>query len=134
MVRLRPRVIILRLLPISVPVVAKDFGMKLGCFILALFAVFTVSCTACNGGGDGASNGTADLPELELRLPLDTDVPTLDPAHMVDVTSFGVASQIFGRLVRFDENVKLENEMAESYQVSPDGNCQIRYWPRLISP
>ena len=120
-VRLHPRVIILRLLSISVPVVAKDFGMKLGYAILALFAVFAVSCTACDGGGDGASNGTADLPELELRLPLDTDVPTLDPAHMVDVTSFGVASQIFGRLVRFDENVKLENEMAESYQVSQDG-------------
>jgi ABC-type transport system substrate-binding protein len=95
--------------------------MKLGCFVLALFALFAVSCSACNGEKNGGSNGAQDLPELEIRLPLDTDVPTLDPAHMVDITSFAVASQIFGRLVRFDENVKLQNEMADSYSVLPDG-------------
>ncbi len=93
--------------------------MRGSLLVLIVFVLFSVSCSAC---GDNETNGTDSNDQmLEIRLPLDTDVPTLDPAHMVDITSFAVASQIYGRLVRFDDNVRLQNEMAESYNVSPDG-------------
>ncbi len=90
--------------------------------VSALCLIALAGCKPKNGGGGG--NGDAAI--HEIRIPLDTDVPTLDPAHMVDITSFAVGSQIFSRLVRFDENVKLQMELAENYTVSSD-NLMITF-------
>lgn len=94
--------------------------MKTLLFSLLTLAAGLFALAGCkqkpeNGGGNGDAAAVH-----EIRIPLDTDVPTLDPAHMVDVTSFAVGSQIFSRLVRFDENVKLQMELAENYTVSSD--------------
>lgn len=56
-----------------------------------------------------------------LRLPLDTDALTLDPIHITDVRSKAVARQIYSTLVRFDKDLRLVPDLAESWDVSPDG-------------
>jgi len=99
--------------------------MKNAFFIFFACVLVCLLFGSCNKNGAVPGNST-DFVSDELRLPLDTAVPTLDPAHMTDVTSFAVATQLFGRLVRFDENVKLQPEMAENYSTSPDG-CVVTF-------
>ncbi len=57
---------------------------------------------------------------MTLRLPLDSDVPTLDPIHITDVRSAAVARQIFSTLVRYDKDLKLVPDAAEKWEVSDD--------------
>ncbi|MEP0814363.1 MAG: ABC transporter substrate-binding protein [bacterium] len=99
--------------------------LKLACSLLA--ALLLMVLAACPNKKNATSLNGNNKMEAELRLPLDTDVPTLDPAHMVDVTSFAVGSQIFGRLVRFDENVNLKPDLAESIPVATDGGKLITF-------
>ncbi len=46
---------------------------------------------------------------------------TLDPALIVDVTGGLIAAKIFNGLVRLDENLEVIPDLAESWNVSPDG-------------
>ncbi len=48
------------------------------------------------------------------------DPPSLDPALIGDVTSAFVARQIFSGLVRLDENLDVQPDLAESWQISDD--------------
>ena len=93
--------------------------MRIAIISLLVFASALLALSGCKPKSNGG-NGVEGAAIREIRIPLDTDVPTLDPAHMVDIYSFGVGSQIFSRLVRFDQNVKLQHELAESHSVSSD--------------
>jgi len=55
-----------------------------------------------------------------LVLRLRGDVSTLDPAYIVDVSGGTVAAKLFNGLVRFDENNRLQPDLAERWEVSPD--------------
>ncbi len=55
-----------------------------------------------------------------IRLPLNSDIPTLDPIHIIDVRSAAVARQIFSTLIRFDSELRLIPDVAESWEVSED--------------
>ncbi len=46
---------------------------------------------------------------------------TLDPIHIIDVRSSAVARQIYSTLVRFDKDLQLVPDLAENWDVSPDG-------------
>ncbi len=56
-----------------------------------------------------------------LYLRLSSDPSTLDPAHIVDVAGGSIAAKLFNGLVRFDENANFVPDIAESYDISPDG-------------
>src|SRR5574341_578681 len=93
-----------------------------------------VLVSALSGGGDGEqtenTNGngedtspTPDLPdrvEGELRL-VGADPITLDPACASDAGSAEYIVEIFSGLVSFDKDLNLIPDVAESFQVSPDG-------------
>jgi len=68
---------------------------------------------------------TTIVPESQsggtLRLPLDTDVLTLDPIHITDIRSSAVARQIYSTLVRFDEDLHIVPDLAERWDIAPDG-------------
>ncbi|MBM3925276.1 MAG: peptide ABC transporter substrate-binding protein [SAR202 cluster bacterium] len=56
-----------------------------------------------------------------LTLYQDTGPVTLDPAIAQESTSINYITQIFGGLVSFDKDQKLTPDLAEKYEVSPDG-------------
>ena len=56
-----------------------------------------------------------------LYLRLNTNPTTLDPALVVDVTGAFIAAKIFNGLVRFDQDLRLRPDLAEKWEVSPDG-------------
>jgi peptide/nickel transport system substrate-binding protein/oligopeptide transport system substrate-binding protein len=70
--------------------------------------------TACQWSGDGRTPGY-------LHLRLNTNPTTLDPALIVDVTGGSIAAKIFNGLVRFNEDLDIIPDVAESWTISPDG-------------
>ncbi len=55
-----------------------------------------------------------------LHLRLNTDPSTLDPALITDVPGGGIAAKVFNGLVRFDEDLRIVPDIAESWSLSPD--------------
>lgn len=55
---------------------------------------------------------------------------TLDPALIVDVTGGLIAAKIFNGLVRLDENLEVMPDLAESWDISPDGKTYTFYLRR----
>ena len=53
-----------------------------------------------------------------------SDPPTLDPALVTDTTSAGVVVEVFSGLVALDTDLRLIPDIAERWEVSPDG---LRY-------
>ncbi len=56
-----------------------------------------------------------------LRLRLNDDLSTLDPAFIVDVPGGAVAAKIFSNLVRFDREGKIVPDLAERWEVTAGG-------------
>ncbi|MCI0845361.1 MAG: hypothetical protein J4N87_08370, partial [Chloroflexi bacterium] len=54
-------------------------------------------------------------------LRLGADPPTLDPHLTTDVNSAVYAVEIFGGLMTIDKNLAIVGDLAESWEVSPDG-------------
>jgi ABC-type transport system substrate-binding protein len=55
-----------------------------------------------------------------LRLRLNTDPTTLDPALITDVMGGGIAAKIFNGLVRFDDRLDIVPDLAASWTLSKD--------------
>ncbi len=77
-------------------------------------AVFLLCLSLGCGGGEKGERGY-------LRLRLAEDPTTLDPALIVDVPGGALAAKIFNGLVRFDRDGNLEPDLAESWEILPDG-------------
>ncbi len=52
---------------------------------------------------------------------LKTDPSTLDPAYIVDVTGGSLSAKLFNGLVRIDHDLSIVPDIAESWNISPDG-------------
>lgn len=89
------------------------------CHSLALM-ICAAAFLSCNNRDVHVEKPVATSERLTLRLPLDSDVPTLDPIHITDVRSAAVARQLFSTLVRYDKDLKLVPDVAERWEVSPD--------------
>jgi oligopeptide transport system substrate-binding protein len=105
--------------------------------------------------GCGKNNPPSDseLPRIFFRL---TENPvTLDPAQVVDVTGGELCAKMFSGLVRYDENLKIVPDLAQTFKISDDGKAytfqlreDLRFsdgtpltasdvlfsWKRLLSP
>ncbi len=55
-----------------------------------------------------------------LYLRLSNNPTTLDPALITDVQGGGIAAKIFNGLVRFDENLEIVPDIAQSWRISAD--------------
>lgn len=56
-----------------------------------------------------------------LRLRLNDDPTTLDPAFIVDVPGGALAAKIYNGLVRFDIDGRIVPDLASDWKISPDG-------------
>jgi len=98
----------------------------------ALIVFVTAAAMACGGGssksngGDllspdsGSSSGTPGSTSGDLRL-VGGDPLTLDPAVAQDAGSAAYIVEIFGGLVTLDQNLKIQPDLAESWDVSDGG-------------
>jgi len=86
----------------------------LGIVVVAVATFFIVSMI-------GNRKGTG---QKALRLAIDTMPDTLDPIGITDTTSDGVGRKIHSTLVRMvkdGDSVKIVPDLAEKYEISPDG-------------
>jgi len=108
---------------------------KFGLLIAFLSIVLIIGC------GDSSSNeDTPVVEEQELRLTdaipenpvtepategvfrrIWSDPPTLDPALVSDTTSMGIVAEVFSGLVTLNTDLRLEPDLAESWEISSDG-------------
>jgi oligopeptide transport system substrate-binding protein len=102
-----------------------------GFFLIAILAGVIVGAIACSGGksdsGGGdplkpadKGSGTATRGDADLSL-LGGDPITLDPALAGDAGSATYIVELYSGLVTLDKDLKLQPDLAESWQVSPDG-------------
>jgi len=68
-----------------------------------------------SSGAGGTSYGG------EYRTNEAGELRSLDPVGINDATSHHIAEQIYDNLVTFDEKLHIKPELAESWEVSPDG-------------
>lgn len=86
---------------------------SLGILLVAL-VTFGMACSASTTpGGGGSGNG-------ELTV-FGSDPPTLDPALMSDTSAANYVVEIFSGLVTLDRNLNIVPDLAETWDISPDG-------------
>lgn len=108
---------------------------KFGLFIVFLSIALIVGC------GDGSTSEeipavaeqeirlTDAIPENPVNQPVAegvfrriwSDPPTLDPALVSDTTSMGIVAEVFSGLVTLNTDLRLEPDLAESWEISSDG-------------
>jgi oligopeptide transport system substrate-binding protein len=85
------------------------------CLSFMLCLVIMLSATACFSKGNTVSGGSGTL---NLA---DTGPVTLDPATIAETTSANYVFQIFSGLVRYDTDLHIQPDIAQSWSISPDG-------------
>ena len=97
--------------------------LAVAALLLGLVAVASV--VACGGGGGSSDNAGGGGGEQRLRPDargcVGGDPLTLDPALVSDAISATYIVEIFGGLVTIDKDLKIVPDIAESWDVSPDG-------------
>jgi len=83
---------------------------RLGIALVAVFFISSSAALSCSGtpGGDG------------LTL-YGSEPTTLDPALCADATSASYIVEIFSGLVTLDDDLRVIGDIAESYNIGPDG-------------
>ncbi|HET9878819.1 MAG TPA: peptide ABC transporter substrate-binding protein [Candidatus Limnocylindria bacterium] len=125
--------------------------------------VLALVVSACGGGNPGESPGAAgesgappsDDVEQVLRVNLGNEPPTLDPTLAEDSVAINVLRSITRPLAYYDENLEVVPGLAESWEISEDGQTItftlkqgitysdgspivaedfVRSWKRLVDP
>jgi ABC-type transport system substrate-binding protein len=101
-----------------------------GLISLAVATGVLLFVMSCGGGDKGGSDGGDPLNPSnqggtsrsagDLSL-LGGDPITLDPALAGDAGSAGYIVELFGGLVTLDKDLKVQPDLAESWEISPDG-------------
>jgi peptide/nickel transport system substrate-binding protein/oligopeptide transport system substrate-binding protein len=78
-------------------------------FLISYFLLFNLSCSSQN--------------RLEgyVYYRLNANPTTLDPALIVDVTGGSIAAKLFNGLVRLDEDLRIQPDIAKDWSISSDG-------------
>ena len=92
-------------------------GLLAACVLMAACAVPLDPPPA----GPAAGANETPRPGGTLRLGAAEDVHTLDPAIGYDTGSWAFEQMLFDTLVDYDDGTNIVPELAESWQVSPDG-------------
>src|SRR5215467_4025554 len=96
-------------------------------FLPALLCLFAILLAACGStsttppGSTGPTKATADkqiaiLPETGV-----SDIATFDPGLSTDLPSIAAIDMVFTGLVQLDDNLKVQPQLAASYEVASDG-------------
>jgi oligopeptide transport system substrate-binding protein len=93
----------------------RTTSAKLWLGLAVLAAGFALVAVGCGGdGGGGRGNGT-------ITVNWGTEPPSLDPGLASDVTSANILLNVMDPLVKLDEDLEPVANLAESWNVSPNG-------------
>ncbi len=98
--------------------------MRTPTLTLLIIAVLLAGCAA-NGAQTPSTSHQPSV--LQWGIAGVTDVPTLDPALVSDPTSIGVASLVYGGLVRLNQHLRVQPDGADRWTISPDGKVYTFY-------
>lgn len=89
--------------------------------VLTLALTMTMGLFASCGGKDGG-DGEA---KTDLTVAIDSDYATLHPTDTMSAAEARISAQIYDPLISkaYDDETKLEPQVAESWEVSEDGKC-----------
>jgi len=95
---------------------------RLWCIILCMLSQLSVACTPVESPKQ-QSSASAATPAYGDTLVEGTigEASTLIPILASDSASHSVAAQIYNGLIKYDKDLKIVGELAESYQITPDG-------------
>jgi ABC-type oligopeptide transport system substrate-binding subunit len=89
--------------------------------VLGVGAVATLALVAC-GGGSSNNSSSSLAADQTLKFPILGDFGTLDPAQINAETDSEISQNMFGGLVKFDNNINIVPDIAASMPtVSSDG-------------
>lgn len=96
-------------------------------------SLLVVGLTACGNkddakkstdSGDGqlktASNSDAKSPDNDLVIAIEGSVSSMDPANIPDTNAISATRGVYENLVKFDEELNLVGQLAESWEISDD--------------
>ena len=109
-------------------------------FLIFGILVLSMACSGQSEGGEIAEPvsksseriASSPKPETDVTTSRETleggrfvrlyvDPPTLDPHLTTDATSAQIIVEVFGGLVTIDKNLNVVPDLAESWDISPDG-------------
>jgi len=92
------------------------------CIVVAFFSLLSAACTAEKSSAPHVAS-TAASPAYGDTLVEGTigEASTLIPILASDSASHSVAGLVYNGLIKYDKNLTIVGDLAESYQVSPDG-------------
>jgi peptide/nickel transport system substrate-binding protein/oligopeptide transport system substrate-binding protein len=79
-----------------------------------------------------AACSSQDRVEGFIHYRLNYNPTTLDPAQIVDVTGGLIAAKLFNGLVRLDQHLAVVPDIAEWWEISPDGTTYIFHFKKGI--
>lgn len=90
--------------------------------VLACLAlpVLIAGCSATRSGSAGAAAGSTKSAHV-LRYPMTTEPTDLDPALVQDGDTIDLLQNVFEGLVTWDEHSQIAPNLAEKWDISPDG-------------
>ena len=94
--------------------------------VLAVLACLPGCTTGRNAGAGGGPSGSGNSAATTaagntLRYPLTTEPTTLDPALVEDGTTIDLLQGVFEGLVKWNEKSEIAPNLAEKWELSPDG-------------
>ncbi|MDU0459523.1 MAG: peptide-binding protein [Geobacteraceae bacterium] len=91
--------------------------------LLCLCCLFLAACNNSDTGRTTTGRVESSTPATGDSLVEGTigDASTLIPVLASDSSSHAVAGQIYNGLVKYDKNLKITGDLAEAYDISPDG-------------
>ena len=85
--------------------------------LLGAGALLLAACGSADQPAKESADGTVDESQVrpEMRVAINAEPPTLDPARTVSTASIGVTMHIYETLYTFDENFESQPVLADGY-------------------
>lgn len=108
--------------------------------LLGVFSVILLLAVVVGGCGTRGEQPVAELRPAAggrnyggiFRVNETGELRSLDPVRINDATSSHIAEQVYDRLVTLDENLELRPDLAERFEISPDGKVITYYLRRGV--
>src|SRR6266571_4785405 len=95
-------------------------------FLPTLLVLMSMLLVACGGGSTTTTTTPSKAPASQqvLNMPFwngTSDIKTFDPALSTDTNSIAAINNVFTGLVQLDDNLKIQPQLASSYDLASDG-------------
>lgn len=87
--------------------------------MLMVVSALAIVAASCSGQGNNAANGPAE--PATLTIASTADAKRLIPMLATDTATSGISGRMFNGLTKYDKDIKIAPELAESWDVSEDG-------------